>query len=345
MAATLRSFLFVALQLLHFVQPYHSYVRTRRAPSTTSSSLTVAMAGRKNAYASYLEKLVERKKVEVEQLLRQHQEKDDPIVMRMSYMNSESKFNVTNCIRRESFGKDALHTMSIVVDMKRRSPTIPERRNIVEYANAAKFADLLTLAGVDAFLMNTDEVEYGGKFSELKEVARSTKLVKPNTAPAIIQKDVIIHPVQIALAAEEGASGVLLIAGVVGGDLETLLDSCTIMGMQSVVEVHTPNELEFALSRGATIFLVNMWDRFTGQLFSEQAKGLSSMLPVNCVAIAAGDIRTAEQVAELGFYGYDGIVLGRGITEVPDIKSFIDAVHAFKGSPRGFGTGFKGLPF
>jgi indole-3-glycerol phosphate synthase len=52
--------------------------------------------------------------------------------------------------------------------------------------------------------------------------------------------------------------------------LETLLDACTIMGTEAVVEVHTPNELEFALSKGATIFLVNMWDRMTGKLFPDQ---------------------------------------------------------------------------
>ena len=32
--------------------------------------------------------------------------------------------------------------------------------------------------------------------------------------------------------------------------LQTLLDACTIMGTEAVVEVHTPNELEFALSKG-----------------------------------------------------------------------------------------------
>lgn len=58
--------------------------------------------------------------------------------------------------------------------------------------------------------------------------------------------------------------------GVVGGDLETLLDSCTLMGTEALVEVHTPNEVDFALSRGATNFLVNMWDRMTGKLFSQQ---------------------------------------------------------------------------
>jgi indole-3-glycerol phosphate synthase len=77
---------------------------------------------------------------------------------------------------------------------------------------------------------------------------------------------------QIAQALEQGASGVLLTVAVVGGDLEILLDACTIMGTEAVVEVHTPNELEYALSRGATIFLVNMWDRITGKLYPEQVQ-------------------------------------------------------------------------
>ncbi len=42
------------------------------------------------------------------------------------------------------------------------------------------------------------------------------------------------------------------------------------MGVEAIVEVHTPNELEFALSKGATIFLVNMWDRLTGRLYPNQ---------------------------------------------------------------------------
>jgi hypothetical protein len=75
---------------------------------------------------------------------------------------------------------------------------------------------------------------------------------------------------QIAQALQDGAAGVLLIAAAVGGDLEALLNACTIMGTEALVEVHTPNELEFALSRGATLFLVNMWDRMSGQLFTEQ---------------------------------------------------------------------------
>ena len=116
------------------------------------------------------------------------------------------------------------------------------------------------------------------------------------------------------------------------------------MGTEAIVEVHTPNELEFALSRGATIFLVNMWDRATGKFFPDQAKGLANMIPMNAVSIAAGNIFTLDQALELSFYGYDSVVLGRGITVIPDIKSFIEGVHDFRGVPRILGATMKGLP-
>lgn len=92
-----------------------------------------------------------------------------------------------------------LHKMSITVDMKRRSPTIPERKTIVEFNNAGKFAELLTIAKTDAFLINTDDMEYGGNFDELKECTKAVKAaykldVRP---PACIRKDIILHPIQV----------------------------------------------------------------------------------------------------------------------------------------------------
>ena len=110
--------------------------------------------------------------------------------------------------------------MTVMVDMKKRSPTVPSARNIVEFSKADKFAELLTLSGADSFLINTDEFEYGGAESDLKECVASTKLARPERPPANIVKDIIIHPVQIARALDQGASGVLLIVAVVGGDLE-----------------------------------------------------------------------------------------------------------------------------
>lgn len=149
--------------------------------------------------ATYLERMVERKKIEVDALLKRHQSMDDPLVMRMSYMASECKYNVTKALKREPDGKEGLHTMSVMVDLKRKSPTIPESRSIVDFANAGKLAELLALSGVDSFLINTDQQEYGGSYGDLKECVKSVKAAKPRVPPPIINKDIIIHPVQVHL--------------------------------------------------------------------------------------------------------------------------------------------------
>ena len=297
-------------------------------------SLTNGLSG-----GNYLGRMVQKKKAEVDSLLRLHQDLDDPLVMRMSYMASESRFNVTNALKRPGDGPEMLHTMSVLCDLKRKSPTVPDARNVVEFASASSFAETLTMAEVDGFLINMEEFEYGGKPQELKECVTVTRTVKPSKPPACIAKDLIIHPVQVAQALEEGAAGVLLITAVVGKDLEPLLDACTIMGTEAIVEVHSPEELEYALSVGATIFLVNMWDRMTGRLHKDQAKGMASMMPMNSLTIAAGNIGTVEEAAELAFYGYDSVVLGRRLADMPDIKDFIDGVHGVRGMPRGMSQG------
>ena len=46
-----------------------------------------------------------------------------------------------------------------------------------------------------------------------------------------------------------------------------------------------------------------------------------------------------------GFYGYDSVVLGRNIADIPDIKRFIDGVHEFRGAPRTVGFGMKGMNY
>jgi len=97
-----------------------------------------------------------------------------------------------------------LHKLSLIVDLKRRSPTIPEKKTIVEFSSSGKFAELLTIAKTDAFLINTEEMEYGGQLSDLKECADAVKKAyKGNgSPPACINKDIIIHPIQVRYAIE-----------------------------------------------------------------------------------------------------------------------------------------------
>ncbi len=146
---------------------------------------------------NYLERMVARKRVEVDEMLRRHQDHDDPLMMRMAYMATTGSYNLTRCIKREYYGKDELIQMSVMVDMKRRSPTIPHQIDVVDYPSASEFCKLLAAIHVDAFMINTDETEYGGSLEDLKSCSKAMKAFNPQKAPACIQKDLIIHPIQV----------------------------------------------------------------------------------------------------------------------------------------------------
>ena len=55
----------------------------------------------------------------------------------------------------------------------------------------------------------------------------------------IVAKDLMIDPIQIAQAISQGADAVLLVASAVADDLPALLDACTLMGCEALVEAHT----------------------------------------------------------------------------------------------------------
>lgn len=197
--AMIRLLLFVVEIFVLFI-PYLSSLRFHNDRSPFASSM------RRESSASpglYLERMVERKKIEANAMLKRHEDPNDPIFMRMTYMASECKYNVTKSLKYaanlpENGGTDA-HRMTVLVDMKKKSPTVPTNRNIVEFSKADKFCELLTLAGADAFFVNTDEFEYGGTELDLKECAKAAKLARPMNPPAIIHKDIIIHPVQVLI--------------------------------------------------------------------------------------------------------------------------------------------------
>lgn len=144
----------------------------------------------------YLEDMVSRKVVEVENLLRRHSAEDDPLMMRLSYQSTSSFYNVTRSIRKPGGPKDD-HMMSIIVDVKKKSPTIPSQRNVVDFSCAADYCCLLSNVGVDALLINTDDVDYGGSWDDLQLTSRALEKLNRATTPACIAKDVFIHPIQV----------------------------------------------------------------------------------------------------------------------------------------------------
>jgi len=179
------TFVKITLVLLWFLLLSNGFIIFR----TLSTKLSLGVTS-----SAYLESIVARKRVEVDNLLRKHTGSDDPLIMRLSYIATSCDFNVTKALRRPG-GLDDFHKMSVLVDVKRKSPTLPSQRNIVDFANTAKYCELLRKVGVDAFFINTDDTEYGCSYNDLDDCKRTFTL----DSTALIAKDMIIHPIQVLI--------------------------------------------------------------------------------------------------------------------------------------------------
>ena len=284
--------------------------------------------------------LIQRKWYEVKQLDRAHHDPADPVRRRLSSVNDSSSLTLTRALR--PFKLDEVEEfdnrpISIVADMKRLSPTAKELpREVDEYMDAGRRSRELYDWGVNVVMINTDEMGWGGNLDDLRSVGKSRRQVlhKQNggvgdrdtlsdASRAVLAKDIYLHPLQIAAAVESGADGVLLMASVLGPRLADLLDACTIMGTEAVVEVHTPNECEHALKLGAMILCLNNWDRVEGVWRPNQAEAVRQIVPDNVVTLAAGGISSSDEARRLSRESFDSVVLGRALNAHPDPKQLV----------------------
>ena len=152
---------------------------------------------------------------------------------------------------------------AVLADLKRSSPG-PKLGEVEwvdqELAVAAALQRAIGLGAAGA-LISTDTTTYGGSHADLSaarqhlEAFSDAGLESPSMP--IIAKDFILDPLQISRAVCQGADAVLIVAAAAAAELPALLDTCTLLGVEALVEVHTVRELQIALECGASLFLVH----------------------------------------------------------------------------------------
>nr|PIL96141.1 indole-3-glycerol phosphate synthase domain-containing protein [Toxoplasma gondii COUG] len=247
------------------------------------------------------------------------------------------------------------HRLSVACDLKRRSCTnmaVNPRR--LSYRNPGDIAVDCASAGADIILVNTNKEGWGGSYDDLQATTKALRNAYTwSDRPAVVMKDIIIHPIQVAQAVEAKADGVYLHFCILGKDLEDLLFACSTMGTQALVEVHSEAEAQQAEDAGATLLVVNQWDRYTGRLVPEQALRVRSVCSPEVIVLASGGLTSLAQAAKCAKCGFDGVVLGQALTRpgaldfIKEVKSWQGAprelVHLFAPNPRGAAAAARGL--
>jgi indole-3-glycerol phosphate synthase len=139
--------------------------------------------------------------------------------------------------------------LAVLAEVKRGSPSAGALADLdpVEAARAYR------RGGAAALSVLTEPRHFGGELAHLRAVAREVDL------PAM-RKEFVVHPAQVAEAAQAGAAAVLLIAAVLGERLAAYRAWAGAWGLDALVEVHDEAELEAALHSGSDVLGVNNRD-------------------------------------------------------------------------------------
>jgi len=217
---------------------------------------------------------------------------------------------------------------SFIVDIKRKSNLSYPNQQFARYDDASLVAEAMVRLGTDVVFINVDYTSYGGDISELKSSIKAVREVNDNVA--VVMKDIVVDEIQLGIAKEAGADGIILIASVLGPALENFLNTATVIGLETIVECHTYNEVQAALDGLAQNIMVSNRDRITGELVPDQAIKLAGMFPGSggpIVTIAGGGISTTDEMKKLLAVGYDGVVVGKTVMGSARAPEFIRAVR------------------
>lgn len=193
------------------------------------------------------------------------------------------------------------HHPAIIAEHKRRSPSKGE---IAPMSEVAEVARMYASEGAAAMSVLTDTPYFGGSLEDLAAARMS--------APSLplLRKEFIVDEYQIKQARVFGADGILLIAALIpADDLRRFNDTAHSLGLQTLVEIHSAEELK-AVPEDADMVGVNNRDLTSFSTDIRNSISLIETLPERIVKIAESGIKTPEDMRRLHSAGFDGFLIG-----------------------------------
>lgn len=195
-------------------------------------------------------------------------------------------------------------TVSVIAEIKRASPS---KGDLSEIPDPAKLAMEYQVAGAAAISVLTEQRQFKGSLDDLIEVAAVSSV-------PVLRKDFIATEYQILEARAAGADIVLLIvAGLNQPQLSHLFDFARNLGMAVLVETHSAEEIDRAISIGAEFIGINTRDLSTFQTNRELFTELVGLLPEGVVAVAESAVRNLADVEQYARAGAQAVLVGEAL--------------------------------
>lgn len=255
--------------------------------------------------SDFLDRILEHKRLEVEQARGRTPEKD----LRERAAEMRAVRSLMGALRRPGvFGAN------IIAEVKRASPS---RGAIRADLDAARYAAIYEQAGAAAISVLTDRTFFQAEPEDLPTVRASASL-------PVLRKDFIISPYQVYETAAMGADALLLIVRALPGELlRDLLTLSQEVGLDALVEVHSERELEEATRAGARLIGINNRDLASFQTDIRTSIAVGRHLEPGQVAVSESGIhgrRDIEVLLEAGIWNF---LIGESLVRSTRTREFL----------------------
>ena len=197
---------------------------------------------------------------------------------------------------------------ALIAEVKRASPS---RGPLAAGADPLELANTFQNNGAAAVSVLTDEHYFDGHLDHLRQIARRFPSLP------LLRKDFILDPYQLYQSRHAGAAAVLLIAGALPGSLLRELHRISNeIGMAALVEVHSPDDLQAALSCSPNLIGINNRNLNDFSVDLKTTRDLLPQIPSEICIVSESGIQAREDVDELGV---DAILVGEAFATAPDL--------------------------
>lgn len=207
----------------------------------------------------------------------------------------------------------------LIAEVKRSSPS---KGALAPIDDPAALAAAYATGGASAISVLTEQRRFNGTLADLVAVRERVDV-------PVLRKDFVVTDYQILEARAHGADLVLLIVAALDDhELTDLLAYATELGLTTLVEAHTPEEVARALAAGADVLGVNNRDLKTLEVDRSNFARLAADIPAGVIKVAESGVRTPADVAEFAAAGADVALVGEALVTGADPADSVRAMLA-----------------
>lgn len=202
--------------------------------------------------------------------------------------------------------------VNLIAEVKRASPSAGLIRDDFD---AVKIAMCYADSGAACISVLTDEPFFQGSLDYLRAVRAAVDV-------PLLRKDFIVDRYQLLQAREAGADCVLLIAECLSpSELRELHDQTAELGMQTLIELFEPENLDAVLATATKLVGINNRDLRTFETSLQHTLDLCPKIPSDRLVVGESGIRTYEDICALAKGGVKGVLVGESLMRQADIAA------------------------